>query len=54
MKKDKQWQKPDLSEMKQRDTKKVIASSRKGHVRYRTGIGPVPPPSDPPIDEYFR
>ena len=52
MKKDKQWQKPDLGVMKQRNVKKVIASSRKGQVRYNTGIGPVPPlptPSHPDL-----
>ena len=47
MKKDKQWQKPDLSVMKQRDSKKVIGSSRNGNVRYSTGIGPTPPAPTP-------
>jgi hypothetical protein len=47
MKKDRQWQKPDLSVIKQRNTKKVIGSSSKGNVRYNTGIGPTPPV--PPI-----
>ncbi len=47
MKKDKQWQKPDVRVMKQRNTNKVIASSLKGQVRYSTGIGPTPPV--PPI-----
>jgi hypothetical protein len=54
MKKDKQWQQPDLSVMKQRDTKKVIGSSRKEHVRYRTGPTPLPPPPySRPEDEDF-
>ena len=43
MKKTKQWQKPDLSAVKERDAKKVIGSSRKGVIRYSTGIGPTPP-----------
>jgi hypothetical protein len=43
MKKDKQWQKPDLGEMKQRSTNKILASSRKGQMRYSTGVGPTPP-----------
>jgi hypothetical protein len=56
MKKDKQWQQPDLSVMKQRDTKKVIGSSRKENVRYRTGPTPTPlppPPYSRPEDEDF-
>lgn len=47
MKQDKQWQKPDLSVMKQRNAKKVIGSSSKGNVRYSTGIGPTPPAPTP-------
>lgn len=47
MKKDNQWQKPDLSVMKQRNAKKVIGSSSKGNVRYSTGIGPTPPAPTP-------
>ena len=43
MKKDQQWQKPDLRVMKERNAKKVIGSSRKETVRYETGIGPTPP-----------
>jgi hypothetical protein len=42
MKKDKQWQKPNLGVMKQRNAKKVIGSSSKGNVRYSKGIGPTP------------
>jgi hypothetical protein len=42
MKTEKKWQKPDLSVMKRRDTKKVIGSSSKGNVSYSTGIGPTP------------
>jgi hypothetical protein len=47
MKKDQKWQKPDLSAMKERNAKKVIGSSRKGAVRYGTGIGPTPPMPTP-------
>jgi hypothetical protein len=47
MNKDKQWQQPDITVMKQRNTNKVIASSRKGQVRYSTGIGPTPPAPTP-------
>lgn len=43
MKKDKKWQQPDIKAVKRKDTNKVIASSRKGQVRYNTGIGPTPP-----------
>ncbi len=43
MKKDKQWKQPEISAVKQRNTNKVIASSRNGQVRYSTGIGPTPP-----------
>jgi hypothetical protein len=43
MKTEKKWQKPDLSVMKQRNTKKVVGSSSKGNVRYGTGLGPIPP-----------
>ena len=44
MKTEKKWQKPDLSVMKKRNTKKVLGSSSKGNVRYSTGIGPAPTP----------
>jgi hypothetical protein len=43
MKKNQQWQKPDLSAMKERSSKKVIGSSRNGSMRYGTGVGPTPP-----------
>lgn len=48
MKEGKKWQQPEISAMKKKDTNKVIASSRKGQVRYSTGIGPTPPVPPPP------
>lgn len=50
MKKDKQWKQPEINAVKQRNTSKLLASSRKGQVRYSTGIGPKPqPPMNPDL-----
>jgi hypothetical protein len=52
MKKDKQWQQPDVSVLKQRNTSKIVATSRKGQIRYSTGIGPTPPMPTPVPPSY--
>ena len=43
MKKENKWQKPEAGVLTRSKTKKNVGSSRKGAVRYGTGLGPIPP-----------